>query len=225
MVLVVSEVQKSYKKKHVLQGASFTAQPGSCVGIVGGNGSGKTTLLSILAGVSRPDSGIIRYQDEDVTGSRRFYSAMVAYVPQENPIMEELTVKDNLKLWYKGFKQLNGGGGYEEPYMILGLDSVMHTPAGKLSGGTKKRLSIACALSNHAPILILDEPGAALDLACKADIRAYLKQFCKQGGIVILTSHEMEELSLCDTMFVLRHGMLKQIDTGVSAQELIASWS
>ncbi len=222
-MLDVSEVQKSYKSKHVLKGVSFQAQSGNCIGIVGGNGSGKTTLLSVLAGVLKADQGQIVYDNTDVTGNKKFYSSKIAYVPQENPIMEELTVKDNLRLWYKGYSRSQKAE--EEPYVMLGLKSVLRMPAGKLSGGMKKRLSIACALSNHAPVLILDEPGAALDLACKADIRAYLEQYCKQGGIVILTSHELEELSLCDRMYALKQGRLKQIETGLSAEELIASWT
>lgn len=223
-MLEVSEVHKSYKKRHVLQGVSFQAEPGCCVGIVGGNGSGKTTLLSVLAGVLPADRGSICYQGEIITRNRRFYASQIAYVPQENPIMEELSVKDNLRLWYRGFKRMKQAVDSEEPYVILGLEPVLGMPAGKLSGGMKKRLSIACALSNHAPILILDEPGAALDLACKADIKAYLIQYRKMGGTIILTSHEMEELSLCDRMYVLRQGKLKQIENGLSAEDLIACW-
>lgn len=215
-MLQVNEIYKEYKRKKVLQGASLRVEPGSCVGIVGGNGSGKTTLLSILAGALKADAGSIVYNGREVTADRSFYSAGVAYVPQENPIIEELTVKDNLRLWYRG--------RIPEPFTMLGLQEVMRMPAGKLSGGMKKRLSIACALSNQAPVLILDEPGAALDLACKADIQEYLRGYRDRGGIVILTSHEMEELVLCDRMYVLRHGKADEIKTGLSAKELIASW-
>lgn len=215
-VLQVKAICKNYKKKKVLQGVSLQLEPGNCIGIVGGNGSGKTTLLSILAGALRADSGTVFFDGTDVTRDRSFYSAKVAYVPQENPIIEELTVKDNLRLWYKG--------KVKEPFTMLGLQEVFWMPAGKLSGGMKKRLSIACALSNQAPILILDEPGAALDLACKADIQEYLKGYRDNGGIVILTSHEMEELVLCDQMYVLKQGKAEQIKTGLSATELISSW-
>ena len=215
-VLEIKEVYKSYKKKKVLQGVSLQIEPGHCVGIVGGNGSGKTTLLSILAGALKADSGSVFFGGADVTGDRSFYSARVAYVPQENPIIEELTVKDNLRLWYKG--------KVKEPFTMLGLQEVFRVPAGKLSGGMKKRLSIACALSNQAPILIMDEPGAALDLACKADIQEYLKEYRDNGGIVILTSHEMEELVLCDRMYVLKQGRAEEIKIGLSAKELISSW-
>jgi ABC-2 type transport system ATP-binding protein len=90
-----------------------------------------------------------------------------------------------------------------------------------LSGGMKKRLSIACALSNHASLLIMDEPGAALDLECKQEIRDYLKTYLAEGGSVILTSHELEEFSLCTGMYVLKEGILKKTTTGLTAEELI----
>ena len=88
----------------------------------------------------------------------------------------------------------------------------------------KKRLSIACALSNHGSVLILDEPGAALDLECKADIRNYLEKYRKEGGTILLTSHELSELSLCTAMYVLKEGELQKIHTGMSEQQLIETF-
>ena len=93
--------------------------------------------------------------------------------------------------------------------------------ADKLSGGMKKRLSIACALAGHGSYLILDEPGAALDMECKADIRAYLIQYQKAGGTVLLTSHERTELELCTQMYVLKDGRLQQVEPGLSEEQMI----
>ena len=104
---------------------------------------------------------------------------------------------------------------------VLGIGSILKKRADTLSGGMKKRLSIACALSGRAPVLIMDEPGAALDLECKRDIQAYLKTYMEAGGTVILTSHEMEELALCTSMYVLKNGILTKIRNGLSAEELI----
>ena len=130
-------------------------------------------------------------------------------------------MKDNLSLWYRGSagrmkKDLEDG-----PAALLGIGGMLRMTAGKLSGGMKKRLSIACALSNHAPFLVMDEPGAALDLECKEDIRSYLKRYMADGGAVVLTSHELEELSLCDRMYALRDGKLFEVASGLTAQELI----
>lgn len=222
MVLQISEIKKCYKNKIVLNQIDLKAHAGSCVGIVGNNGTGKTTLLSILAGVLKADTGNIYFDGKDVTRVKSFFSDRVAYVPQENPIIDELSVKDNLRLWYRDFNKRKDKQQKQEPYQILGLQPFLSLAAGKLSGGMKKRLSIACALSNHAPILILDEPGAAVDLICKEDIRNYLISYKQQGGIIILTSHEMEELSLCDQMYVLKEGKLDEISVGLSAQTLMA---
>ena len=104
---------------------------------------------------------------------------------------------------------------------MLGIGDMLKKPVSTLSGGMKKRLSIACALSNHASVLILDEPGAALDLECKADIRRYLEEYKKQGGTILLTSHELLELSLCTVMYVLKSGSLLQAKTGLGEKELI----
>lgn len=107
------------------------------------------------------------------------------------------------------------------PAAMLGIREMLKKSVSTLSGGMKKRLSIACALSNHASVLILDEPGAALDLECKADIRRYLEKYRENGGSILLTSHELPELSLCTVMYVLKEGRLRQIENRLGERELI----
>lgn len=222
LALEVSGIYKSYHGYHVLNGIDLTIPPGSCVGIVGSNGCGKTTLLSILAGAIRAERGSICYHGIEAFGHPKVFALEAAYVPQENPLMEELTVRDNLKLWYHGSRERLEADLTHGAAAMLGIGTMLERTVCKLSGGMKKRLSIACALSNHASVLIMDEPGAALDLECKAAIRDYLKNYIADGGAVILTSHELSELSLCNAMYVLRDGQLKSIETGLSEQQLIA---
>ena len=221
-MLEVRELYKKYGKKQILRGVSFRAEPGECIGIVGGNGCGKTTLLSILAGVNRPDRGSICFEGTEAVGKRVLFERYAAYVPQENPLIPELSAKDNYRLWFRGEKQrmeedLKNGVGKR-----LGLAEFLSTPAGKLSGGQKKRLSIAAALANRAKLLILDEPGAALDLAAKEEILRYIREYTAQGGTVLLTSHEITELSVCTRLFLLKNGVLEPVAAGSSAEELIA---
>ena len=222
-MLEVTGLCKSYGKQKILDAVSFTAAPGTCVGIVGSNGCGKTTLLSILAGAVKADQGSIRYRNQEATGSPGVFAREAAYVPQENPLIEELTVRDNLSLWYRGSRREMEQDLAQGPAAMLGIPAMLKKPVARLSGGMKKRLSIACALSNHAGTLILDEPGAALDMECKADIRAYLEQYRKEGGTVILTSHEQSELALCTRMYVLRGGRLEEVKTGMTEEEIIAA--
>ena len=220
-MLEATGICKSYGRYEVLKGADLKAGPGECIGIAGGNGCGKTTLLSILAGAQKADRGSILIRGRQAVGHPAVFAEGAAYVPQENPLMEELSVKDNLLLWYRGSRREMEKDLKDGPAAMLGVDRMLKRRAGTLSGGMKKRLSIACALSNHAPLLIMDEPGAALDLECKEDIRRYLRGFMAQGGTVLLTSHELEELSLCTSMYVLKEGRLEQVAGGLSAGELI----
>ena len=220
-MLEVKEIYKTYGTKEILCGASFEAASGECIGIAGGNGCGKTTLLSILAGVNRPDRGSVCFDGVEAVGKRGVFARHAAYVPQENPLIPELSAYDNYCLWFRGDKKrmeedLRSGVGKR-----LGLSEFLSTPAGKLSGGQKKRLSIASALSGKAGVLILDEPGAALDLAAKEEILSYIKEYREQGGTVILTSHEMAELAVCTRMYILKEGRLILVKTGMTAAELI----
>lgn len=221
-MLEVDGICKTYQKKQVLSGVSLTAEPGQCVGIVGGNGCGKTTLLSILAGARKADKGSVKADGMEILGKPALQAAKIAYVPQENPFMDELSVKDNLSLWYRGDRSAMKRDLEDGPAAMLGINQFLTTPVGKLSGGMKKRLSIASALAGHEKILIMDEPGAALDLVCKEIIQEYMKQYIKDGGIIILASHELAELAVCSKMYVLKNGMTEEIPCGLTVAQLTA---
>lgn len=216
------EIEKlvcSYGKKKVLQGVSFEAERGECIAIVGPNGCGKSTLLSIMAGVLKPAAGNIRYYGKNALENRVVFQKMTGYVPQENPLMPELSVYDNLRLWYSDKKEL--ARDLEEGFLqILGISEFLKTPVSKLSGGMKKRVSIGIALSGMPPVLILDEPSAALDLVCKEDIRHYLQIYLEKKGTVVITTHEESELSLCGRLYVMKDGKLTEIDRNLRGKEL-----
>lgn len=221
-MLEVAGLKKAYGRQQVLDKVSFSADAGECIGIIGSNGCGKTTLLSILAGAVKPDRGSIRYHGQEAVGAPAVFVREAAYVPQENPLIGELTVRDNLSLWYRGGKKAMLQDLENGPAAMLGIPSMLNKQVSRLSGGMKKRLSIACALSGHAPTLILDEPGAALDMECKADIRRYLAGYLARGGLVLMASHELAELSLCTRLYVLRDGRLEPAEPGLTEEEMIA---
>ncbi len=206
MDLEIKGIQKSFHKKMPLRDVTFSASCGSCIGILGQNGSGKSTLLSILAGVQRGDKGEFLWHGENLLKNSRKMAQMVGYVPQGTPLLEELTAKDNLMLWYSAQeirKELDGG-----VLGMLGIGEFINVPVYKMSGGMKKRLSIGCAVAKKPPILLLDEPSAALDLICKAHIAQYLKAYKEAGNILLLTTHDASELDLCDSWYILKDGCL-----------------
>lgn len=103
-MLELEKLQKSYRKNEVLRDVSITVKDGESVCFVGANGAGKSTLLKIIVGALKPDAGTILWNGKAVDGT--FLSEHVGYVPQENPLFEDLTVKDNLELWYAMIKQV-----------------------------------------------------------------------------------------------------------------------
>lgn len=202
----IEHIKKSYGKKSVLKDVSFQIMEGECVGILGGNGCGKSTLLSILAGVNKPDGGCFIANETNLLRDRKARSRFIGYVPQGNPLYEELTAKDNLKLWYDSAsmkKELEIGGVLR----ILGINEFLGTKVSRMSGGMKKRLSIGCAVSGNPGLLLLDEPSAALDLVCKQQIYAYLRTYMKRGGSVIIVTHDIQDLSLCNRYLLLKDGV------------------
>ena len=207
MEMELAGIRKSYKKKKVLTDISLSVGSGSCVGILGGNGSGKSTLLSILAGVQKADGGTFHYQGEELLRNSARIPAVIGYVPQGNPLIEELNAWDNLRMWYDRKtlqRELEQGA-----LAMLGIGDFLKTPVRRMSGGMKKRLSIGCAVVAKPRILLLDEPSAALDLVCKENIYRYLERYKAEGGIVLLATHDMQELELCERCYIIKEGVLE----------------
>ena len=221
MNITIKDIHKKYGKKQVLQGIDLCVETGECVGILGGNGCGKSTLLSILAGIQPADRGEFLLDGNDLFRYPKERSRLVGYVPQGTPLIEELTAYDNLLLWYskEQMKQDLSGGFLG----LLGIEGFLETPVSKLSGGMKKRLSIGCAISGHPPVLLLDEPMAALDLACKQDISAYIKAHKEKGGIVLMATHDVLEIALCDKWYIMKDGRLTRFDYTGDLEELVKS--
>ena len=219
MQVEVKGITKKFGKKTVLSGADFSAKSGECIGILGTNGTGKSTLLSILAGVLRPDAGSFLCDGTDLFRDPKLRSRAVGYVPQGTPLIEELTAYDNLFLWYDKkslHKELNGG-----MLELLGIREFLHQRVSKMSGGMKKRLSIGCALAGHPPIFLLDEPMSALDIVCKQKIKDYLESYKKAGGILLLVTHDVIELELCDRFYILKDGKTHSFDFSGNTDELV----
>lgn len=209
----IKDISKSYHRgKHqILRDLSVTARDGECIGILGINGCGKSTLLSILAGIMKPDTGKIWYHGTPLSEKKQIFR-QCGYVPQENPLIEELDAYDNLRLWYCDAR-LNLQQELETGILaMLDIPNFLHVKVHQMSGGMKKRLSIGCAMANDPPVLLLDEPGAALDLLCKAQITDYLKQCKQRGKIIWIATHEPAEMAVCDSLYLLQDGHLTPID-------------
>ncbi|MCH5267693.1 MAG: ABC transporter ATP-binding protein [Lachnospiraceae bacterium] len=218
----VTNVNKQYRRKDdpVLRNINLEAERGQCIGILGANGCGKSTLLSILAGALTADSGTMGIGDKTYSLHHTTTIPDMGYIPQENPLIDELSALDNLKLWYCNSKldlseELNSG-----VLAMLGIPAFLSTPVNQMSGGMKKRLSIGCSVANAPQILLMDEPGAALDLQCKELISSYIKNCLSEEKIVLLATHEEREIALCNTIFILKNGSLTPFDYNGNMKKL-----
>lgn len=190
----LENISKRYGDKEVLKNISLEIAPGEAIGILGINGSGKSTLLNCIAKLSSPDKNI-----------------KLGYVPQENPLFDELKPVDNIRMWSDFNRSQIAMALALPPLSELGVSSFLDTPVKAMSGGMKKRLSLATVLINSPNVLLLDEPFAALDLLAKQDILNYMGAFLINGGSIIIASHEEEIFNFCHRVFLLKDGEL--IDT------------
>ena len=208
-MIEVKNISKRYRNT-VLDNISFTAEKGQCIGIIGANGCGKTTLLSIMAGVNKAQSGKIYYNNE-LADRKSVFKKYIAYVPQENPLIDELTTKDNLLLWLGSNRKIKDG--FENGVLKdLGIDEFLNKQVNELSGGMKRRLSIGISLSNNAPIMLLDEPGSALDIYGKQEVNSYISNYVKNGGTVVMSTHDRDEIDLCTKLYKIEDGILKECE-------------
>ena len=222
-MLKLSGVTIKYKKKTVLEDVDFTANAGEIVGLLGANGSGKSTLLSVIAGAKKADAGTLYIDDVALADRPDEYRANIGYVPQENPLISELTAIDNLRIWSDMSKDEMREEISREPLSILGVSEFADRKVASLSGGMKKRLSITATLITSPEVLLMDEPFAALDMVAKHDILDYIVRFKNQGGIVIVASHEEEVLDFCDRIYFIKDGGITEIDknSGISYVDLL----
>lgn len=195
-MLEIDGISKSYSGHSILKNVRFVLPAGQCLGIVGENGSGKSTLLRILAQIEKPDKGDVRYEGSSILGDRKFLRQKLGYVPQSNDLMEDLTVRAQLKLWQSA---CNINTPLPNDIMeLLGIEPMMHKQIRTLSGGMQRRVSIAMALMTNPEILIMDEATTGLDKDYCQKLLTWLEGYLSRGGRILWCSHHKQELDrLC----------------------------
>lgn len=208
-MLEIDGLSKSYSGHKVLDAIQFCLPAGFCLGVTGENGSGKSTLLRLLAQVERPDGGDIRYQGTSILGNRKFMRQHLGYVPQGHDLMEDLTVRSQLKLWQSACGLHGPLPG--DVMKILDIEPMMKSRIHTLSGGMKRRVSIAMALLSDPEILIMDEATTGLDREYCRRLMDWLEDYLARGGRIIWCSHHQEELDrLCSACLKIRHGRIAE---------------
>ena len=181
-VLEARDLVKRYGQRVAVRGVSLSARPGELVAVTGPNGAGKTTLLSILAGIQRADQGQVGPAPE-----------RVGWVPQQASLYGKLTVAENLRL----FARLEGcpdvNGAVDRMLDQTGLGERSDSLASTLSGGNRQRLNIAIGLLADPPVLLLDEPSAALDPRQRERLWEFILGLAAGGTAVVYSTHNVQE--------------------------------
>ena len=222
MALNVDSLRKSYAGNEVVAGLSFAVPPGTCFGLLGPNGAGKTTTLRLCLGLTAPDSGSVTLNGHAIPADAQQARARIGVVPQFDNLDPDFTASENLLVFgrYFGLKDAEVKERIPQLLDFAGLTGKADARIATLSGGMKRRLTLARSLVNNPDIVFLDEPTTGLDPQARHLIWERLKQLKSAGKTLILTTHFMDEAErLCDRLIVIDHG--KKITEG-SPRQLIA---
>ncbi len=211
--LTTHNLYKRYKKRTVVHDVSFQVKSGEVVGLLGPNGAGKTTCFYMVVGLVACDGGEVYIDDTRITHlpiHRRAHLG-VSYLPQEASVFRKLTVMENIKavLELQDIAAAEIDNRVEELLEELHITHVRNSLAASLSGGERRRVEIARALSTNPRFILLDEPFAGVDPIAVLDIQKIIR-FLKERGIgVLITDHNVREtLGICDHAYILNEGVV-----------------
>lgn len=214
----IAGVCAGYGATHVLHGLDLTVEKGTTTAILGPSGSGKTTLLRVIAGFERATAGTVSIAGRLVDGPKTHLAPekrQLGYVAQDGALFPHLTVARNVAFGLR--RSPTRENRVSELLRLVGLGEFAERYPHQLSGGQQQRVALARALAIDPPVILLDEPFAALDAALRADVRRDITRILRTAGATtILVTHDQDEaLSLADEVAVLRNGRIAQSGTPI----------
>ena len=208
----LDRVMKSfpYSEKAALEELTAQIMPGKVTGLVGPDGAGKTTLLRLMAGLMHVTSGTIKIMDLDRIRDTSELRKIIGYMPQKFGLYEDLSVQENLNL-HADLRDVTGHEREQEFQHLLKLTDLTgftDRPAGKLSGGMKQKLGLACALLGRPKLLLLDEPGVGVDPISRRELWQVVRDLVAQDIALVWSTAYLEEAELCDDVLLLSEGRM-----------------
>lgn len=224
-MLTIKDISKSFKKRKVVDGVSFSVESGQVVGLLGPNGAGKTTSFYMVVGIIQSDTGSINLDEEAIQDEPMYRRARIglSYLAQEPSIFRKLTVAENITvaLEAQGYSGAQRAEKLEELILEFHIGHIRDSYGYALSGGERRRVEIARALAGTPKFLLLDEPFAGIDPIAVADIQNIIRQLKAKGIGVLITDHNVREtLGICDYAYILKDG---KIQVSGSADEITNS--
>ena len=209
----IHQLYKHFGAIQALCGVDLSVETGEFFALLGPNGAGKTTLISILAGLTRADSGTAEIMGHNVVSDYRAARQLLGVVPQELAYDPFFTVRESLRIQSGYFGLRRNDDWIEEVMSNLGLLDKADSNMRALSGGMKRRVLVAQALVHKPPVIILDEPTAGVDVELRQSLWSFVRQLNASGHTIVLTTHYLEEAeALCDRVAMLKQGQIVALD-------------
>ena len=213
-VLVTRELVKIYGGRAVVNGINVNVKAGEIVGLLGPNGAGKTTTFYMIVGLVRPNSGSVLFRDKDVTNYPMFRRARLGmgYLPQEESIFRKMTVEQNIMaiLETLPLSKYERRQRCDQLLHQFGIEKIAKNTALTLSGGEKRRLTIARSLVTSPSLLMLDEPFSGVDPIAVYDVQQIVVNLRKSGLAILITDHNVREtLSIVDRAYLIFEGRVE----------------
>ena len=202
----VSRLTKSYGRLEALGGVDLCVPEGAVFGLVGPNGAGKTTLIKALVGALRPSEGEVRVLGLNPLEDRAELRRRAGYMPQSPALYEDLPARANVEFFGAAHRVPDLKKKTQEVLELADLTARADDALYKLSGGMKRRVSLACALVHRPQILFLDEPTAAVDPQLRHRLWNTFRELAGGGTTLFISTHLMDEAMLCDRVAILRKG-------------------
>ncbi len=206
-----SGLAKAFGALRAVDGVTFDLAPGRIYGLLGPNGSGKTTLIRLLAGLAAPTAGWA-----EVLGTRmpsRPTLSRIGYMTQADGVYTALTVSENLR-FFGAVYGVSGDEPAADVLAVVDLADRKESIVGTLSGGQRRRLSLACALIHRPPVLFLDEPTVGVDPLLRVQFWSHFRALADTGTTIVVSSHVMDEADRCDELLFVRSGRITARGSG-----------
>lgn len=212
-LLEAKHLSKFYNKRPVVRDVSLKLRPGEAVALLGPNGAGKTTCFSMIAGLVKCDSGLLRVDNHDITYLPMYRRARIGigYLPQESSIFRGLNVEDNIRsvLEVSTKSRDEQNKRLESLLAEFGVTHLRYAEGVALSGGERRRVEIARCLANNPKYIMLDEPLAGIDPVAVADIKKLIFHLKNKGIGILITDHNVKEtLDIVDRAYVMYDGQV-----------------
>jgi ABC-2 type transport system ATP-binding protein len=209
----ISNLVRTYGKITALNNMSLAVPEGMIYGLVGPNGSGKTTLIKSLVGSLRPDSGSVKVLGLDPIKDKWKLRRQIGYMPQSPALYDDLSARNNILFFGKAHDVPDLHRRVDETLSFAELTNRANDKIGNFSGGMKKRVSLCCALIHDPKIIFLDEPTAAVDPHLKIQSWQLFRKLAERGVTIFVSTHQMDEVMLCNKVTLLLNGEILAIDT------------